>query len=104
MIDKCQLKLTFCFHLSGALFDVNVDENKQIFQYAIEKANEKLLAEEEFRLEGEVAEIDFGNELNISRSLCGMFEVLKRYFLNCDNFFRFFPQIFSFTGHILRSN
>lgn len=75
MIDKCQLKFTFCFHLLGALFDVNVDENKQIFQYAIEKANEKLLAEEEFRLEGEVAEIDFGNELNISRSLCGMFEV-----------------------------
>lgn len=62
----------------GALFDQNVDENKQIFQYAIERVNEKLLAEEQFRLEGEVAEIEYGNELNISRSLCGLLEVHKK--------------------------
>lgn len=54
---------------------MNVDENKQIFQYAIEMANEKLLADEQFRLEAEVAEIDLGNELNISRSICGILEV-----------------------------
>lgn len=46
-----------------------------MFQYAIEMANEKLLAEEKFRLEGEAIEIDFGNELNISRSLCALLEV-----------------------------
>lgn len=54
---------------------MNVDENKQILQYAIEKANENLLAEEDFRLEAEVAEIEFGNEFNISRSICGILEV-----------------------------
>lgn len=63
------------FRLLGALFDVNVDENKQIFEYAIEQANEKLLNEEAFRLEGEVAEIAYGNEITISRGLCGMLEV-----------------------------
>lgn len=59
----------------GALFDVNVNENKQIFQFAIEQANEKLLTEEEFRLEGEVIEIGYGNEITISRGLCGLLEV-----------------------------
>lgn len=54
---------------------MNVDENQQMFQYAIEKANEKLLAEENFRLEGEAVAIDFGNELNVSQSLCGLLEV-----------------------------
>lgn len=61
--------------LLGALFDVNVDENQQMFQYAIEMANEKLLAEENFRLEGEAIAIDLGNELNVSQSLCGLLEV-----------------------------
>lgn len=65
----------FSFILLGALFDVSVDENQQMFQYAIEMANEKLLAAENFRLEGEAIAIDFGNELNISQSLCGLFEV-----------------------------
>lgn len=54
---------------------MNVDENQQIFQYAIEMANEKLLANEGFHLNGESVVIDFGNELNISQSLCGLFEV-----------------------------
>lgn len=58
---------------------MNVDENKQILQYAIEKANEKLLAEEDFRLEAEVTEIEFGNEFNISRSICGILEVSTKY-------------------------
>lgn len=58
---------------------MNVDENKQIFQYAIEKANEKLLAKEDFRLEAEIAEIEFGNEFNISRSICGILEVSTRF-------------------------
>lgn len=56
---------------------MNVDENKQIFEYAIEQANEKLLNGEAFRLEGEVAEIVYGNEITISRGLCGMLEVLN---------------------------
>ncbi|XP_055300709.1 glutamate receptor ionotropic, kainate 2-like isoform X1 [Sitodiplosis mosellana] len=58
----------------GALFDVNVDENKQIFEYAIEQVNEKLLKDEEFKLEGEVAEIVYGNEITISQGLCGLLE------------------------------
>lgn len=56
---------------------MNVDENTQMFEYAIEMANEKLLAEEKFRLSGEAVTIDFGNELNISQSLCGLFEVCE---------------------------
>lgn len=56
-----------------------MDENQQMFQYAIEMANEKLLAEESFRLEGEAVAIDFGNELNISQSLCGLLEVCNAY-------------------------
>lgn len=64
------------FRSLGALFDINVDENKQIFDYAIEQANEKLLNEESFRLEAEVAEIVYGNEITISRGLCGMLEVM----------------------------
>lgn len=59
----------------GALFDVNVNENKQIFQYAIEKANEQLLSGEEFQLEGQVADIVYGNEISVSRGLCGLLEV-----------------------------
>lgn len=79
MLIKCRLEMCmFCIHLLGALFDVNVDENKQIFEYAIKMANEKLLADETFRLEAEVTEIDFGNELNISRSICGILEVYKQ--------------------------
>lgn len=54
---------------------MNVEENTKMFQYAIEKANEKLLADEEFQLEGEVIEIDFGNEFNTSHSICGLLEV-----------------------------
>lgn len=46
-----------------------------MFQYAIDMANEKLLADENFRLEGEAIAIDFGNELNISHCLCGLLEV-----------------------------
>lgn len=65
----------FVLILLGALFDVNVDENTQMFEYAIEMANEKLLAAEKFRLSGEAVAIEFGNELNISHSLCGLFEV-----------------------------
>lgn len=65
----------FSSNYLGALFDVNVDENQQMFQYAIEMANEKLLADQDFRLNGEAVAIDFGNELNISQSLCGLFEV-----------------------------
>lgn len=67
----------FVLLLLGALFDVNVDGNQQMFEYAIEMANEKLLAEEKFRLSGEVVTIDYGNELNISLSLCGLFEVCE---------------------------
>lgn len=52
-----------------------MNENKQIFQYAIEQANEKLLNEEEFQLEGQVAEIEYGNEVTVSRGLCGLLEV-----------------------------
>lgn len=60
--------------LLGALFDTNVDENKRIFQYAIERVNENLLAEDNFKLEGQVAEIVYGNEITISRGLCGLLE------------------------------
>lgn len=48
-----------------------------MFQYAIEQANEKLLKEEEFKLEGEVAEIVYGNEFTISQGLCGLLEVVR---------------------------
>lgn len=71
--------MMFVLILLGALFDVNVDENQQMFQYAIEMANEKLLAGEKFRLNGEAVTIDFGNELNTSQSLCGLFEVCCEY-------------------------
>lgn len=73
------IKIVFCLFLFvlGALFDVNVNENKQIFQFAIEHANEKLLKEEEFRLEGEDVEISYGNEVTISRGLCGLVEVFS---------------------------
>lgn len=54
---------------------MNVDQNKQMLQYAIEQVNEKLLAEEEFRLEGAVSDIMPGDEYNISRALCGLLEV-----------------------------
>lgn len=46
-----------------------------MFQYAIEMANGKILADEKFRLEGEAVAIDFGNELNVSQCLCGLLEV-----------------------------
>ncbi|XP_031634001.1 glutamate receptor ionotropic, kainate 2-like isoform X2 [Contarinia nasturtii] len=58
----------------GALFDVNANENKQMFLYAIERANENLLNTEEFRLEGELAEIVYGNEITISRGVCALLE------------------------------
>lgn len=64
-----------CIYLLGALFDVNVDENKRMFQYAIEQVNEQLLAEEEFRLEGAVSDIMPGDDYNVSRALCGLLEV-----------------------------
>lgn len=67
--------IEFCSYLLGALFDVNMDENKLMLQYAIEQVNEKLLAEEEFRLEGAVSDIMPGDEYNISRALCGLLEV-----------------------------
>lgn len=54
---------------------MNVDENKQFFQYAIEQANEKLLKEEAFQLVGEVADITYGNEVSASRAICGLLEV-----------------------------
>lgn len=54
---------------------MNVNENKQILQFAIEQVNEQLLAEEEFRLAGEVAEVVLGDDLSISRGLCGLLEV-----------------------------
>lgn len=79
IFDECQLKQRI-FRSLGALFDVNIDENKQIFEYAIEQANEKLLKEEGFQLEGEVAEIVYGNEVTISRGLCGLLEVMKKNF------------------------
>lgn len=63
------------FLLLGALFDINVNENKQIFQYAIEKVNENLLSGEEFQLEGQVADIVYGNEITVSRGLCSLLEV-----------------------------
>lgn len=79
---KCDI-----FSLLGALFDVNVNENKQIFQYAIEKVNENLLSGEEFQLEGQVADVVYGNEITVSRALCSLLEVCP--FLdfskkNCD--------------------
>lgn len=52
-----------------------MDTNKQTFQYAIEKANENLLSEEKFKLEGHVADIVYGNEVTTSRGLCGLLEV-----------------------------
>lgn len=92
----------------GALFDVNVNENKQILQYAIDKANENLLSGEEFQLEGQVADVVYGNEITVSRGLCSLLEVgnslifsprrisssycmLREYFFhrkcnNCDHF------------------
>lgn len=63
------------FNSLGALFDTNVDENKRIFQYAIAKANENLLSEEEFILAGEVADIVRGNDFSTSRQLCAILEV-----------------------------
>lgn len=65
----------FSFSWLGALFDVNVNENKQIFQYAIEKVNENLLSGEEFQLEGQVADVVYGNEITVSRGLCSLLEV-----------------------------
>lgn len=59
----------------GAILDVNVNENKQMLSYAIEHANEKLLSEDEFKLASEVVEIMFGNEIDITRSICGLLEV-----------------------------
>lgn len=56
---------------------MDVDENQQMFQYAIERTNEKLLVGETFRLEGEAVAIDFGNEMNISRCLCELLEVFS---------------------------
>lgn len=49
-----------------------------MFQFAIEKANENLLNEEKFRLEGEVVDISYGNEITVSHSLCGLLEVLYK--------------------------
>lgn len=73
---KTLIKIASRFLLLGALFDVNVNENKQMFQFAIEQVNEKFLNEEEFRLEGEVVDISYGNEITISHSLCSLLEVL----------------------------
>lgn len=75
----------------GALFDVNIDANQQMFQYAIEMVNENLLADENFRLEGEAVAIDFGNELNVSQNLCGLLEVclLHMNLCDCNLFYKF---------------
>lgn len=81
----------------GALFDTNVDQNKRIFQYAIEKANENLLSKEEFILEGEVATIVRGNDFSTSRELCALLEV-KLTFFTCKlhAVFEFFIWTYSF--------
>lgn len=84
--------------LLGALFDVNVDQNKQMFQFAIEKANENLLNEEKFRLEGDVVDISYGDEFSVSRSLCGLLEVsfcMQTHFSFVELYVEFFERFFS---------
>lgn len=65
--------------VSGALFDVNAEEDKRMFAYAIERVNENLLNADEFRLEAELGEIEYGNEVTVSRGVCELLEV-RQYF------------------------
>ena len=67
------------FSLAGGLFDYNVDEAKQVFEYAIEIANKELLADEEFQMKSHVLEVPFGDDYLISRNLCKMLKVCLAY-------------------------
>lgn len=75
---------------------MNVNENKQFFQFAIEQANEKLLKDEEFQLEGQVADITFGNEVSVSRALCGLLEVFDQIFNS--RLQKFWQKIFNYIS------
>lgn len=62
-----------CF--PGAVFDVNVNENKQVIEYAIDRANKIILGESEFQLSAEIVEVPYGNEYATSKAVCELLEV-----------------------------
>lgn len=59
----------------GAVFDVNINENKQVIEYAIARANKIVLDGEEFQLTSEIVEVAYGNEYATSKAVCELLEV-----------------------------
>lgn len=61
--------------IAGILIDHNQEENKNIFNFAIQTANKEILQDEEFQLKGIVKEIKYGNDLEASKSACKLLRV-----------------------------
>lgn len=67
------MHLVVCF--VGAVFDVNINENKQVIDYAINRANKIVLEGENFQLASEIVEVPYGNEFATSKAICELLEV-----------------------------
>lgn len=67
------MHLVVCF--VGAVFDVNINENKQVIEYAINRANKIVLEGENFQLASEIVEVSYGNEFATSKAICELLEV-----------------------------
>lgn len=60
----------------GAVLDANANVNKQVIQYAIERANKVILDGEDFQLTSEFVEVPYGNEFTTSKAICELLEVI----------------------------
>lgn len=65
----------------GAVFDVNVNENKQVIEYAINRANKIVLEGGDFQLTSEIVEVPYGNEFATSKAICELLEVTCSHYL-----------------------
>lgn len=55
---------------------MNINENKQVIEYAIDRANKFVLNGEEFQLTSEIVEVTYGNEYSTSKAVCELLEVM----------------------------
>lgn len=55
---------------------MNINENKQVIEYAIDRANKIVLNGEEFQLTSEIVEVTHGNEYATSKAICELLEVM----------------------------
>lgn len=72
---KFLFKSCILFVIAGILLDYNNEENKKMFDYAIETANNDILAEDDFKLKGLVKEVPFGNEFQVAQNACQLLKV-----------------------------